>query len=45
MLPMSDGGRPELFSTDDDMRRSSRRVLAVWVLTLAGLYAFQAWFS
>lgn len=29
----------------DDMRGSYVRVIIVWILTLAGLYAFQAYFS
>jgi hypothetical protein len=28
-----------------DVRRSYARVLVVWVLVLAGLYAFQQYFS
>ena len=30
---------------DDRMRRSYLRVIVVWVLTLAALYAFQEYFS
>jgi hypothetical protein len=34
-------GTPET----EDMRRSYIRVLVVWVLVLAGLFAFQEYFS
>jgi hypothetical protein len=37
--------RASHLAVEDHMRRSYIRVLIVWGLTLAGLYAFQAWFS
>ncbi len=32
-------------TADDRMRRSYIRVIVVWVITLAALYAFQEYFS
>ena len=37
--------QPELPGASDDMRRSYIRVLVVWALTLAALYAFQQYFA
>lgn len=37
--------QPEVPGTSDDMRRSYLRVLIVWILTLAALYAFPQLFA
>jgi hypothetical protein len=36
---------PERSPEQDEMRRSYLRVLVVWILTLAGLFALQEYFS
>lgn len=37
--------RPERSPEQDEMRRSYLRVLLVWLITLAGLFALQEYFS
>jgi hypothetical protein len=36
---------PPSEADDRDIRRSYVRVLVVWIVTLAGLYLFQAYFA